>query len=117
MTRFYIGLRDPLGVRRETLESTREVIASLQNYERFVQVRNERLSLMNELRRTVYEVSLLTTKVISELPRTRGSTVRSTERTAKDEKKVTVSKYTRVSELEKLERMLSSIEDDLRKLA
>lgn len=136
---FYVGIKDPIEIRRSILESSKEVIQYLQRAEKFKQVRNEKAEEIAKLRGIMAETTKLVNKLKKQLPKAGIRTplhrheeavmkealvkelkeakqefAKSTESTAPKvvEKKV-VAKPKKVSELEKLESELNAIESKL----
>ncbi len=110
---YFVGIYDPLDVRRNLLESSKEIIKSLQSYERLEKIREEKLRLYREMKRLSAELDLLVSKIKQNLP-TSGL-----RRTLKSKQKsfssLNVSpggkKFS--SELQKLEEQLREVEKQL----
>jgi len=66
---FFVGIKDPIEVRRNLLESTRDIVQTLQRFERFKQVREEKQQEVVRLREQVREISKLVNKLKSLLPK------------------------------------------------
>jgi DNA repair exonuclease SbcCD ATPase subunit len=67
---FFVGVRDPVEVRRTILEASREAVHFLQRYERLKKVREEKLALVDQLRADVKELRALVNKLKRSLPKT-----------------------------------------------
>ena len=118
---YYVGIKDPVEVRRELLMSSRGLIHSLKRYESFKEIRKEKLNYVYELRRVSEEIAVLNQKLRRKLP---ASKIRALEifQDKKVEEKETPQ--VRVKEvmrkektrLEELETELDKIEDRLNDL-
>ncbi|MBW3003060.1 hypothetical protein KY328_00785 [Candidatus Woesearchaeota archaeon] len=130
---FFIGIRDPIEIRRSLLESSKDIVHSLQRFERFKEVRKEKLEALQEVRKTMSHVKKLMADLKKALPETdlrvelgKEEQRRKLKKAAKETKKeVKVAKpmpiKERISpkemnELEKLESELSAIEGKLSRL-
>jgi hypothetical protein len=107
--KFFVGIYDPLDVRRNLLESSKEVVKAMQAFETIEKTREEKLKLFREMNFIMKELDVLVTKLKARLPK-------SHLRKALDEpvkRKVprVSSKFS--SELEKLEEQLKMIEREL----
>jgi TolA-binding protein len=129
----YVGLQSPIELRRVILESTRDAVEMLQNYEKFRAVREEKVKTIAQLQDQIKEMARLINKLKLELPKVdvriklhkEQEMIESEKKAAKEagkpKKKETkakkeVPKKTReLSELEKLEAELTSIEQKLGK--
>ncbi|MBW2992124.1 hypothetical protein KY345_02810, partial [Candidatus Woesearchaeota archaeon] len=65
----YVGVQNPIEIRRTILEATKDVVEILQKYERFRAVREEKIKTVNSLREQVKEITKLVAKLKSELPK------------------------------------------------
>ena len=108
---FFVGIYNPEDARRNILESSRELVKSLQSYDKLNNVREQKLLLFKEMKTVMEELDLLVGKLKTKLPRSHLRKVH--EHVSADFKNVN-PKF--VSELEKLEEQLSSIESELSKL-
>ncbi len=136
---FFVGIRDPVEVRRNLLESTRDVVQTLQRFERFKQVRDEKQQEVAGLREQVKEINRLVNKLKSSLPKTKlriklheEAAVAEKKRKELEEKKAAGKKKEEkqivkkeeqlpakreLTEIEKLERELGEIEGRLSNLS
>ena len=64
----FVGVKDPLRVRKDILESSRDVLDGLKSYESFKQVREEKRMLFEQLRSDARSISLLIGRLRGELP-------------------------------------------------
>ena len=126
---FFVGVKEPLEIRRNLLESSREMVLLLQMYEKFRTVREEKKREMEKLREYVRDIALLASRLKRHLPKTKLRAlpldeIKKAERKieqitvlapeAKEEEKVVRKELT---EIEKLEAELASIEMKLNQLA
>ena len=68
---FYVGMKDPIEVRRSILESSKEMVQYLQRAERFKKVRAKKAEQLARLRAIMKDISLLARKLKSALPKTK----------------------------------------------
>jgi len=67
---YMVRVPDPTTVRRDILESLREVILFMQAYEHFNTIQEEKKAIMNDVREQVKEISrIINTDLKSKLPR------------------------------------------------
>ncbi len=67
---FYVGVTDPIEIRRSILESSKEMVQYLQRYEKFKKVRQEKAEGIAKLRETVRELHSLVRKLKASMPKT-----------------------------------------------
>ncbi len=70
---YYVELKQPKEFRRSVLESLKILIRSLQNYENFKAVRDQKITEMNNLKTLVREISALDTQLKNSLPKLKMS--------------------------------------------
>ena len=124
---FFVEIADPSEVRKNLLESLREILEVLHRFEKFKHMRHEKLERIHKLRLSLRQANKLMTLLKSKFPQTnlKPTTMKSTvQRPAKkdDGKKQGAKpeekpKKKPMTELEKLESELSAIEDKLKNLA
>jgi len=129
---FYVGIRDPIEIRRSLLESSKDMVHSLQRFERFKSVRKEKHESIQELKELMGHIKKLVTQLKSVLPENdlrvelgkekQKYTAKKSQVTTQKVKKEKAPKVKEVkeritpkemSELEKLEAELSAIEGKL----
>ena len=134
---FFVGIKDPIEIRRSILESLKGTVEDLQRFERFKAVREEKVNAVRVLKIQVRELHRMVNKLRTEVPRSDLRIKMGAEHVAieaekakmtKKEKKKSAAKKVEVkeekqpevklkpkelSELEKLEAELSSIESKL----
>lgn len=134
---FYAGIQDPIEIRRTLLESSKEMLQLLQRHEKFKEVRKEKHENIVRLKHDIKELKKLITKFKSHLPTTHLRVILHQEREKVDKEKAKLTKSKQktkgkikvakvakeevekplskkeMSELEKLEAELSSIENKL----
>ena len=125
---FYVGIKDPIEIRRSILESSKEMLHYLQRAEKFKHVRKEKAVQIAKLKEDMKEITKLTRKLKSLLPKSglRAAKPKPKPKPQKKAKKkaeakkeappVEVEKPKETSELEKLETELGEIEGRLTKL-
>lgn len=137
---FYVGVKDPIEIRRSILESSKEMVQYLQRAERFKKVRAEKSEQIAKLKETTHEITKLVRKLKAALPKTklrarlhkheeeiRKKVIVKELKEVKEEAKVKKKKVPvkeeeeekkkPMTELEKLETELGEIESRLTKLA
>src|SRR3989338_4757166 len=65
---YYAGLSEPIEVRKSILEASREVLQSLQQFDKFSAVRREKKQAIADLKSNVSEINRLFTELKSHLP-------------------------------------------------
>jgi len=127
---YYVGVKDPIEVRRSVLESSKELVQYLQRAERFKKVRVEKAAEIVKLKQTMKEISSLIKKLKAALPKTNLRTklgrhekeakAKAIQKTIKEipvAPKKEVSKEKPQTELQKLEAELAEIESNLTKMS
>ncbi len=130
---FFVGVNEPVEIRRNILEASREMVLLLQMYEKFKSVRDEKRHEMEKLRGLVREIALLVSRLKRHLPKTnlRALPLAEVEKERKkDKEQIVISVHEareakveekslaqELTELEKLEAELASIEQKLNHLA
>jgi hypothetical protein len=69
---FFVGIRDPIELRKELLTSSKNLIDSLRRYEAFKNLKEEKLQNVLELKRVFDELLVLNRKLRGHLPRMPG---------------------------------------------
>jgi hypothetical protein len=117
---FFVGIYDPVDVRRAILESSKEIISSLQSYEKLEKLRYEKLANINKMKTIMKELDLLITKLKTKLPK---SYLRKAGEMEQDKKEMVYSNRTQKtkttaspslsSDLDRLEEQMRGIEKEL----
>jgi hypothetical protein len=117
---FFVGLHNSLDVRRNILESSRDMIHTLQSYQKISEVREEKFRRVQQFKTVMEELKLLTNKLNKALPKVQIKEVETRAKETFEKKqrapKVEVSSKSSISDLEKLEEELSKIEGRLSRL-
>ncbi len=129
---YYVGIKDPIEIRRSLLESSKEIVQYLQRAERFKATRTEKAEQIARLKAIMHEITSLVRKVKTALPKTkiRARMHKHEEKVLKEElieKEMEISKEKgkiitpeekpkAMSEIEKLESELGEIESRLTKM-
>lgn len=66
---FFVGIRDPIELRKELLTSSKNLIDSLRRYEAFKDIKEEKLQNVLELKHVFDELLVLNRKLRNHLPR------------------------------------------------
>lgn len=114
---FYVGVKEPISLRRNLLESSKAIVQSLRDYEKLKLIREERHKKILEFKDKINEVLILIAGLKEDLPRHRLKEhvyVKSkAEKTKKGKtKKVEIKR----DEIERLEQDLAEIESRLRSM-
>jgi len=109
---FYVGVEQPVEVRKDLLLGVKRIITSLKRYEHFRMLREEKMKVIVQLKEIVSEISKANRKLRSTLPK---AGLRSVETQRKEPVAKAPRKSTR-SKLDILEDELSRIESRLRSL-
>ena len=116
---FFVGIRNPVNVRRLLLNSSKDVLDSLKDYEDFENLKAEKEKYVVELKRVMDEMLVLNRKLKKHLPKTPLHAPPKYEKIArKRSKKAPKTKMSKVaskmdlleSELEKVESRLKALE-------
>jgi|TARA_B100002003_G_C14147363_1_gene551786 hypothetical protein len=128
---FFVKVKDPNDVKKNLLESLKDIVENLHRFEKFKAIREEKLENINKLRENIKELTKLNSKLRSALPETKlrialkkakevkkkrhkvSKKVFKKEPVEKIEKAPKAEKQRPLSELEKLETELSAIEGRL----
>ena len=121
---FYVEIRSPNEVKRDILESLKDIVESLQRFEKFKELRKEKNNKIDELKSNIKEINKLISNLKEAIPDYNLRDVKFkpiAKKTKKVEKKIpqkeVVKKAKRpATELEKLESELGSIEEKLKGL-
>ena len=114
---FFVGIRDPIEMRKELLTSSKNLIDSLKRYEAYKSVKEEKQQHILGLKRVFDELLVLNRKLRGKLPRTplKAPTVtreekRPTARTAKPMKAAQNKIDVLEEELARIEERLGGLE-------
>ena len=128
---FFVGIKEPIEVRRNILEVAKESIQTLQMFEKFRIIRDEKIKCISELKSNLREIARLLSKLKSSVPKANlriklhehelmgvgeDFGVKKKGKKAKKGKELAVESSPR-NELQKLEEELSAIEGKLGKLS
>lgn len=106
---FFVGIKDPIEVRKELLTSSKQVIDSLKRYERYKNINDEKRSTILQLKRVFDELLILNKKMRGKFPSTPSQPART--QVVRE-----APKPPKRSNLDVLEDELSRIEDRLKAL-
>lgn len=106
---FFVGVYDPIDIRRNLLESSKEVINSLQYFDSLTKKRENKIKVYKEMKTVMGELDLLMSRLKKRLPK---SHLR--KATKQDSSKPLINTYVGfVKELEGLGEELKKVETDL----
>jgi hypothetical protein len=133
---YMVQVHEPTNLRKNVLESLREIIIFMQSYEKFRQIQEEKVNIFNELKENIKQLTtLLDRKLKRHFPKGKLSisTVRrdipkmaipsnvedeqEESETAPARKKAYVPEPHPITELDELESQLRDIEGQLRKIS
>lgn len=123
---FFVKIKEPSDVKKNLLESLKDIVENLQRFEKFKNTRDEKLRNISKLREDVKELVKLNSQLKAALPETKlrfaakkvkkkkhKHSKKAAKKEAKKKIEKQVAKQRPVSELEKLETELSAIEGRL----
>jgi len=116
----FVGITDGAELRRDILECSKGILGSLQDYERFKSVREEKLRLIHQFREDVKKVSSLMSGLRKHLPKVKEVGIKKPkvkEAEVVKPKVVKIEKPKETTELERLEAELNDIEGKLNNLS
>jgi len=67
---FFVGIKDPIELRKDLLTGSKDLIDSLRRYEQYKDFKRQKLDYIMELKRVFDELLVLNKKVRGKLPRT-----------------------------------------------
>lgn len=123
---FFVRIKDPVEVRRNILETLKEIVEVLQRFEKFRQLRHEKIEKISHLRVLLRQANKMLGELRGRLPQTNLRAAVSREAPAhkahhkKKKAKASEEKAPEkkeLTEVEKLEAELSAIESKLKSLA
>ncbi|PIZ56006.1 hypothetical protein COY28_01305, partial [Candidatus Woesearchaeota archaeon CG_4_10_14_0_2_um_filter_57_5] len=120
---YYVGVQQPVELRRTLLEASRITLKTLHSYERFKHIKQRRLELTGQLRSTMKDLGKAIAKLKSVLPSVpetpkptkQAESLKQVGKGAKKGAKATPIPPApkQVTELQKLEREIASIEEQM----
>jgi len=109
---FFVGIGDPIEMRKDLLTSSKNLIDSLKRYEVYKTIKEDKLNYMMELKRVFDELLVLNKKLRNKMPKTPMKAPKMTKE-SKAPKKADKKEKTQIAVLET---ELSKIEEKLGKL-
>ena len=114
---FYVGVKEPVSLRRNILESLKSVIQRLKDYENLKLIRKEKYKNVLEFRDKINEILVLLSDLKEHLPKHElGENVHVKRKAEKNKKGKTKKVEIETDEIEKLENDLTEIESRLRSI-
>ena len=124
---FFAQVKEPVEIRRNILETLKEILEVLQRFEKFKHIRQEKLESINKLRNLLKDANKMLGNLKLRLPQTnlRVTVVKETsnkkinkknKKVKADEEKPDKPQKKEATEIERLEAELSAIEDKLTSL-
>jgi hypothetical protein len=112
---FFVGVNEPIEVRKEVLGCAKDVIGSLRSFERFKDVRKQKVDTSVKLKKHIDELHLLMNRLKNKLPK---SHVRAMAKEEAMDLGVTIKedrpRRKSTSALDKLDQELAQLEGKLR---
>ncbi|MBD3203322.1 hypothetical protein GF327_03450 [Candidatus Woesearchaeota archaeon] len=108
---FFVGVDNPMDIRRNLLESSRELIQTLQSYEKIKKIRELKIKRIKQLRTVGKELDMLFSKLKDTLPKThlRAKVV--------EPAKTKIKKKKGINTLDNLEVQLKDIEREISRIS
>jgi hypothetical protein len=110
---FFVGIRDPIEIRKELLTSSKNLIDSLKRYEKYKLIRETKTEHIVELKRVFDELLVLNKKLRGKLPKVPIKAPQLGETRIEQKKVKAAVKEMPKSKLDILEQELSKIEERL----
>ncbi len=118
---FFVELQEPDEVRRNILESLKDIVETLQKFEKFKELRKKKIDGMNKLGGIIREANRLVANLKNSLPKTELKAAEVISKSL-EEKKIDAKKMVgkvekgSLTELQRLEAALKDIEEKLQSL-
>ena len=111
---FFVGIEDPVEVRRNVLEASKKLVESLQRFEQFKEDRKRKEEYVENLKRIMADIGKLNTKLKNILPKTN---IRIPQGLLKEmEAKPVIVEKAEKTDLGELDKELKDIEEKLNHL-
>ncbi len=124
---FFVNIKDPSEIRRNILEILRDILTTIQSFEKFKYLRHEKFENMHKLRILVKDTNKMLADLKAKLPQTsiKATIVKEVPKhqlkthTKKKKGKAIEQKTVKreMTDIEKLETQLSAIESKLKSLS
>lgn len=113
---FFVGVAEPIQVRKEILGCTKDVIGTLKRFEKFKALRREKAETVARLKTLFDEIALLSNKLRQLMPKTRlRALAKETEVGVFAGQERRMRKHAG-TDLDKLEQQLAELENKLQRL-
>jgi len=113
---FYVNLEEPVEIRRNILESSKEIVQLLQRYEKIRNIRVKKSSKITDLKKQTKEIAIMVAKLKQYLPKSGLRAPPAEKGETKVIRNNPVKKIDRPPKINKLEAELKAIEDKLNRL-
>ena len=120
---FFVEVHDSPEVRRNLLESLKEIVENMQRFEKFKETRRDKIEHINKLSKIIKEINKLMPRLKNSLPEVKLRASKSDKpeqpkhiikkKAEPSKEHIAVEKEKPISELQKLESELSEIESKL----
>jgi chromosome segregation ATPase len=105
---YFVGIYDPVDVRRNLLESSRNIVKSLESFDNLQRIRHDKLKSIKELKSMMNEIDMILAKLKEKLP---NAHLRELDIS---EPQTTRADFS--GQIDQLEEQLKSVEKELSKL-
>ncbi len=106
---FYVGLNNPRGVRKNVLESTKDLIQTIKSQDNLKQIRTQKFMLIEELKNQMVQIDNLMNRLKRVLPSSRDKN----QTTPYLPNKKRINAPRKIKDIDKLEAELADIEAKL----
>ena len=117
---FFVEVKEPAAVRRDILESLKNILEMLQRFENFKRMRHDKLMKMQKLRNLVKDANKIIGNLKSKMPQAslkgmiQQENAKSAKKPVQKKKEAEKPKKKEGTELDRLEAELSAIESKLK---
>ncbi|MBU0757053.1 MAG: hypothetical protein KKF44_03230 [Nanoarchaeota archaeon] len=113
---FFVGINNAVDLRRNILESSREIVQNMQSFENVRNIREIKIKRIQQLKTVIRELDLLFAKLRAELPQTHLRAI-SEENIEVGRKKPKPKTLKEMTAIEKLDTQLREIEQEISRMS
>ncbi|MEM2131107.1 MAG: hypothetical protein QXM96_02175 [Candidatus Woesearchaeota archaeon] len=111
----FVGIPEPIDVRRNLLESSKDLIKCLQTYDKLEAIREQKLKYFKEMKRVSAELDMLVNRLKQKLPQTIRKLEKKENKKIAEEAMILPNKRLK-TDMQKLQEQLQEIEEQLKSL-